>query len=96
MVGRSVVPRNRHLRFTYLALVEMLLCIALLTGLRALTMAAFVTLSFFLLLLTAALTSPLAVVPAWRSRLRWVLGGWFLLFVYVIVRRVQLLLNGSL
>lgn len=92
MVGTSVAPRNRHLRFTYLVVLQMLAGIAVLTALRTLTVASFVTVSFFLLLLTTAFTSPLAVVPAWRVRLRWVLGAWFLLFVYVTVRRVNALL----
>jgi len=94
MVDVAVVPRNRHLRFTYLAVLEMLVGILLLTGLRALTFASFVTVSLFLLFLTTALTSPLSVVPTWRTRLRWLLGGWFLVFVYVTVQRIQSLLSG--
>jgi hypothetical protein len=82
---RSLSP---HLRFVYLVVGQLLLVVVVLAYLRSLTTEYFVVVSFLVVLFTAAFTAPLAVVPQWRVRLRWVLFGWLLVFGYVAGQRI--------
>jgi len=93
MVDRPVEPRARHLRFVYLAVFQLLLSVVLLAALGVLTIELFITVSLLVLLLTAQFTSPLVISPKWRDRLKWVLVSWFLLFGYIIIQRINRILE---
>ena len=43
-------------------------------------------------LILVELTAPFAVTPAWRRRLRWVIGLGLLVFGYIVVRRILAIL----
>jgi hypothetical protein len=82
---RSLAP---HLRFAYLVVAQLLLAIIALANLRLFTVEYLIVVSFLLITLTTAFTAPLAVLPQWRVRLRWVLLAWGLLFSYVAGQRI--------
>jgi hypothetical protein len=71
-------------------------CLLLLAGLGALALDVFYILSYVGLLLASEFTAPLHVKPAWRRRLRWLLVGGGVGFVYVFVVRVQRVLEGAI
>ncbi|ELZ65945.1 hypothetical protein C5B91_09435 [Haloferax sp. Atlit-10N] len=39
-------------------------------------------------LVVVELTAPVAVTPAWRRRLLWLIGGGLVVFGYIVVRRI--------
>ncbi|ELZ89396.1 MULTISPECIES: hypothetical protein [Haloferax] len=39
-------------------------------------------------LVVVELTAPVAVTPAWRRRLLWLIGGGLVAFGYIVVRRI--------
>jgi hypothetical protein len=81
-------PSEPQLGFVYLVVGQMLLVVGVLASLDSLTTAHFVAVSFVTVLLSAELTAPLSVDPAWRTRLRWVLVGCLAVFGYVVSERV--------
>jgi len=85
----SYVPSERHLRFVYLMVGQMLLATLALASLNSFSIDHFVVISFMLMLLTVQFTAPLAVTVEWRARLRWFLLAALLLFGYVAFLRVR-------
>lgn len=59
------------------------------------TLERFAVLSVVGFLVVVELTAPVAVTPAWRSRLKWVIGLGLLLVAYVLVRRVLAVLPSG-
>lgn len=43
-------------------------------------------------LVVTELTAPFAVTPAWRRRLKWLIGAGLLVFGYIVVRRILAIL----
>jgi hypothetical protein len=89
MSGTFGLPSEPHLKFTYLVVGQMLVLVAMLASLDSLTTDYFVVISFMLILVTAEYTAPLAVTLEWRSRLRWVLLCWSLVFGFIAYRRIM-------
>jgi len=84
-------PVERPSRFVYLIVGQMLFIITAFAYLNLLRIEYFIISSFVIALITAELTAPLAVRPEWRSRLRWILVSWFVLFGAVAFRRIATL-----
>jgi len=60
--------------------------------LGALSLELFFVVSLIGFLVVVELTAPFAVTPAWRRRLRWVIGIGLLVFGYIVVRRILAIL----
>ncbi|WP_311173099.1 hypothetical protein [Halobellus ordinarius] len=43
-------------------------------------------------LVVVELTAPIAVTPAWRRRLRWLIGAGLLVFSYIVIREILAIL----
>jgi hypothetical protein len=43
-------------------------------------------------LVVVELTAPIAVTPAWRRRLRWLIGAGLLVFGYIVIQRILAIL----
>lgn len=56
----------------------------------------FFVVSLIGLLVVTELTAPVVVVPPWRRRVRWLVVAGLVVFGAVVIRRVLLILEGSL
>jgi len=79
------------LQFVYLVVGQLLLLVIVLAQTESLAIEYLVVVAFLLCLVTAAFTAPLTIVPAWRSRLKWILLACFLIFGYVAIRQIEAL-----
>ena len=81
----TTVRRERFVRAT----VAWMLAAALaLTLLDSLTYELFFVVSLIGFLVVTELTAPFTVTPAWRSRLKWLIGLGLVVFAYVVVKRI--------
>ncbi|WP_121820740.1 hypothetical protein [Halostella salina] len=66
-----------------------ILCLALL---GSLTLELFFVVSLIGFLVVMELTAPFTVTPAWRARLKWIVGLGLVVFAYIVVRRILAIL----
>jgi len=86
MTGRR---RERFVFATVAWLLATALVLSLLSELRP---DLFVVSSLVGVLVVAEVTAPVAVAPAWRRRLRWVIAVGLAVFAYLVVRRILAIL----
>lgn len=60
--------------------------------LNALELELFFVVSLIGFLVVTELTAPFSVTPAWRRRLRWLIGVGLLVFGYIVIRRILAIL----
>lgn len=86
------MPTHRRRRFVHATVAWCCVAIVVLAALDSLSPElAFVT-SLIGFLVVLELTAPVNVTPAWRARLKWLVGAGMLAFVAVVVRRVLAIL----
>ncbi|WP_255170864.1 hypothetical protein [Natrononativus amylolyticus] len=76
------------MRFVHGQLAWMLATVLLLSLLGSLSYELFFVLSLIGFLVVTELTAPVAVAPAWRRRLTWIIALGLVGFGYVVVRRI--------
>lgn len=76
------------MRFVYWLLAWMVSTVFVLVLLGSLSYELFFLLSVLGLLVVTGLTMPIAVTPAWRARLRWVILFGLVGFAVIVVRRI--------
>ena len=76
------------MRFVHGQLAWMLATVLLLSLLGSLSYELFFVLSLIGLLVVTELTAPIAVTPAWRKRLTWLIALGLVGFAVVVVRRI--------
>ena len=75
----------------------MLATVVVLAAVGSLSLELFFVLSLIGFLVVVELTAPVAVTPAWRRRLVWIVALGLLVFGYVVVRRIlEILPEGVL
>jgi hypothetical protein len=79
---------QRRLRFIYGQAAWMLASLLVLTLLRSLTLELLFVVSLIGFLTIIELTAPFTITPAWRQRLKWLIGLALLVFVAIVVRRI--------
>ena len=82
----------RRIRFLYGHLAWMCTGALSLVLLDSLSMELFFVISLIGFLVITELTAPFSITPAWRRRLRWVIGIGLLIFGYVVIRRIMAIL----
>lgn len=78
----------RRMRFIYGILAWMLSTIFVLVVLNSLSYELFFLLSVLGVLIVTGLTTPIAVTPDWRRRLRWIILAGLAGFVVIVIRRI--------
>lgn len=86
------MPTRRRQQFLIGTISWMTGAILVLSLVGALSLELFFVLSLIGFLIVVELTSPFAVTPAWRRRLKWLIGGGLLIFGYIVVRRILAIL----
>mgnify|MGYP006289189961 CR=1 FL=1 len=86
---------QRRQRFIHGQIAWMLGSILVLALLNAITLELFFVLSFIGFLVLIELTAPIAVTPAWRRRLKWLIGLGLLVFGYIVIRRILAILPSG-
>lgn len=76
------------MRFVYGVTAWLLGSILVLTVLDSFEYELFFVLSLIGFLIVTELTAPVNVTPAWRKRLRWLIGGGLVVFGYIVVMRI--------
>lgn len=79
---------SRRMRFIYGQVAWMVATVLVLVLLESLSYELFFVLSLLGFLIVTALTAPVAITPAWRRRLRWIILLGLLGFTYVVIRRI--------
>jgi len=79
---------RRRLRFIHAQLLWMLVVIVLLAALGSLELELFFVLSLIGFLIVVELTAPIAVTPAWRRRLPWLIAAGLAVFGVIVIRRI--------
>lgn len=82
------MPTSRRLRFVHWQLAWMLGAVLVLVVLGSFSYELFFVLSLIGLLIVTELTAPVAVTPAWRRRLRWLILVGLVGFGVIVVRRI--------
>lgn len=82
----------RRERFIHAQLAWMLGATLVLVLLDSLSYELFFVVSLIGFLVIVELTAPIAVTPAWRKRLRWLIGLGLAVFGYIVVRRILAIL----
>lgn len=72
----------------------MLTVVVVLAAIGSLSLELFFFLSLVGFFLVVELTSPVAVTPPWRRRIRWIIAAGFLVFAYLVARRLFEILSG--
>lgn len=80
------------MRFVHGQLAWMVATIVVLTLLGSLSYELFFVLSLIGLLIVTELTSPIAITPAWRRRLVWLIAIGLVGFAVIVVRRILAIL----
>ena len=86
---------QRRQRFIHGQIAWMLGSILVLALLNAIKLELFFVLSFIGFLVLIELTAPIAVTPAWRRRLKWLIGLGLLVFGYIVIRRILAILPSG-
>lgn len=79
---------RRRLRFIQAQIAWMLAVIVVLALLGSLEVELFFVLSLIGFLIVVELTAPIAVTPAWRRRLPWLIAVGLLVFGVIVIRRI--------
>jgi len=82
------MPTRRRQQFVHAQAAWMLGTLLVLTALGALSLDLFFVGSLVGLLVVIELTAAIAVTPAWRARLKWLIALGLLGFAYIVVRRI--------
>ena len=82
----------RRIRFLYGHLTCMCAGTLSLVLVDSLSLELFFVISLIGFLVITELTAPFSITPAWRRRLRWVIGIGLLIFGYVVIRRIMAIL----
>ncbi|WP_254861472.1 hypothetical protein [Halovivax gelatinilyticus] len=83
---------HRRMRFVHGTVAWMLGTVLVLAVLGSVSLELFFVCSLIGLLIVTELTAPINVTPAWRKRLRWVIGLGLVGFAVVVVRRILAIL----
>lgn len=86
---------RRSFRFVVAQMAGMLGSLIMLTLLGAFSYELFFVLSLISLLVVTELTAPFRITPAWRRRLLWVILVGLSGFAYIVIRRIQTILENS-
>lgn len=86
---------TRSFRFVVAQMAGMLASLIMLTLLGAFSYELFFVLSLISLLVVTELTAPFRITPAWRRRLLWVILVGLSGFAYIVIRRIQTILENS-
>ncbi|WP_227379022.1 hypothetical protein [Haladaptatus halobius] len=86
------MPTQQGRQFIHYQLTWMLGGLVILTLLQAATLELFFVISLIGFLIMIELTAPIYITPAWRQRLKWLIGLGLLIFAYVVVQRVLAIL----
>ena len=79
---------GRRLRFVHGQLAWMLGVVVVLAALGSLDLELFFVLSLIGFLVVVELTAPIAVTPAWRRRLPWLIAAGLAVFGIIVIRRI--------
>jgi threonine/homoserine efflux transporter RhtA len=79
---------RRRIRFIQAQLVWMLAVIVVLALLGSLELELFFVVSLIGFLIVVELTAPIAVTPAWRRRLPWLIAVGLVVFGVIVIRRI--------
>jgi membrane protein implicated in regulation of membrane protease activity len=82
-----MVTRRRQ-RFVHAQLAWMLVAVLCLSLLQALTLELFFVVSLIGFLVIVELTAPFAITPAWRRRLKWIIGAGLVVFAAIVIKRI--------
>ena len=85
---------QRRQRFIHAQVAWMLTVVVVLAAIGSLSLELFFFLSLVGFFLVVELTSPVAVTPPWRRRIRWIIAAGFLVFAYLVARRLFEILSG--
>lgn len=86
------MPTQRQHRFITGTVAWCLGAVLVLVLLDSLTFELFFVVSLIGFLVITELTAPFAVRPAWRRRLKWLIGLGLLVFAYIVVKRILAIL----
>ena len=86
---------TRSFRFVVAQMAGMLASLLMLTLLGAFSYELFFVLSLISLLVVTELTAPFQITPTWRRRLLWVILIGLSGFAYIVIRRIQTILENS-
>ncbi|WP_226929217.1 hypothetical protein [Halorubrum halophilum] len=86
---------TRSFRFVVAQMAGMLASLIMLTLLGAFSYELFFVLSLISLLVVTELTAPFQITPTWRRRLLWVILVGLSGFAYIVIRRIQMILENS-
>lgn len=86
---------TRSFRFVIAQIAGMLASLLMLTLLGAFSYELFFVLSLISLLVVTELTAPFQITPTWRRRLLWVILVGLSGFAYIVIRRIQTILENS-
>lgn len=86
------MPTARRERFVHAQLAWMLGATLVLVLLDSLSYELVFVVSLIGLLVITELTAPITVTPAWRRRLRWLIGVGLVVFGYIVIRRILAIL----
>lgn len=86
---------TRSFRFVVAQTAGMLGSLIVLTLLGAFSLELFFVLSLISLLVVTELTAPFRITPTWRRRLLWVILVGLAGFAYIVIRRIQTILENS-
>jgi hypothetical protein len=79
---------RRRLRFIHANIVWMLAVVVVLALLGSLELELFFVLSLIGFLIVVELTAPIAITPAWRRRLPWLIAAGLVVFGVIVIRRI--------
>lgn len=83
---------RRRQQFVAGQVIWLLATVVVLSLLDALSLELFFVVSLIGFLVVIELTAPVAVTPAWRRRLRWLVLLGLVVFAYIVVRRILAIL----
>lgn len=86
---------TRSFRFVVAQTAGMLGSLIVLTLLGAFSLELFFVVSLISLLVVTELTAPFRITPTWRRRLLWVILVGLAGFAYIVIRRIQTILENS-
>jgi hypothetical protein len=79
---------RRRLQFIHAQIVWMLAVVVILTLLSSLELELFFVASLIGFLIVVELTAPIAITPAWRRRLPWLIAVGLVVFGAIVIRRI--------
>lgn len=79
---------RRRRQFIHGQVAWMLATIVVLAAVGSLTLELFFVCSLIGFLIIVELTAPIAVSPAWRRRLPWLIGAGLVVFGIIVIRRI--------